>query len=335
MANLRAAGFPPELVRRIMRSLVVEQYDQQRLAVREATASDSFWDRLTDANFATKVSPEMRKIGSEQTATLKELFGAEIFAGDNEDDIALFHSEVGNISPEKLNLVYPLVEKYGQQMNSIYLQQNAARTMTNADRDKLASFDQELKANLSTYLSPQEISDFMMRATPQAYQLRTTLIPFQASEAEYQAIYPLYAAFQNQFPSPASVLSPADADARKTAEVAMEAQVTQLLGANRGADFQQATNPDYAQLNRVVDRLGLPISAAEQVAALQQSAQQAATALRADPTVTGAARTAQLQALQADMTAKVSTALGGDSGLQVYKEYGGQWLQNLAPKPKK
>jgi len=111
-------------------------------------------------------------------------------------------------------------------------------------------------------------------------------------------------------------------------------QIVAQLGPDRAADFMQASNPAYSQLNRLVARLDLPLSAATQVATVQQETQQEVAAVRADPNVKGAARRAEVAALATDATNKISTALGGARGLDAYKQYGGQWLVNLTPPPR-
>ena len=69
-----------------------------------------------------------------------------------------------------------------------------------------------------------------------------------------------------------------------------------------------------------------------QVAAVQTEMQQRSVALR-DPSLDAASRNAQIAALQQEATTRISKILGGQRGLDAYKQYGGQWLVNLAPRP--
>ncbi len=335
VANLRAAGFPPSLVRRIIATLVDERFDVRRLAIRQANESDTFWGKLTDANAAEKIAPEMQKLQIDETAMMRDLLGGNLGAvfADSEDEEAILRLQIGSIDMAKIGPVYDATVAYGQGLSKIYAATNNGRTMTNADREQLAALSQAMQSDLSKILPPDQLADFMMRATPESAQLRNTLVPFDATEAEFRAIFPLYQAFQNQFPSAAANLPPEQAEARRIAEAAMDAQVTVALGASRGADFQQAMNPDYSLLNRLVNRLQLPITAAEQVASVQQDATQQASAIRADSTLSPADRTAQLRALQDQVTAKVTATLG-PNGMETYRIYGGQWLRALAPAKK-
>ena len=127
-------------------------------------------------------------------------------------------------------------------------------------------------------------------------------------------------------------LPPDQVAARKAAQDQLNAQIGALLGPERAADFQQATNPTYNQLNHLVSRLELPISAATQVAAVQTDIQQRAEAVRSDTSLSTADRNTQLNALAQEASTKVGAALRTARGLEAYKQYGGQWLFNLAPK---
>ena len=113
----------------------------------------------------------------------------------------------------------------------------------------------------------------------------------------------------------------------------MREQIKALLGPERYADYQQASQPQYQQLNALVARLDLPLSAAAQVASVQQDVQQRVAAVRADRKLSADARTAQLVALAQEAATKITATLGA-RGLEGYKQNGGQWLNQLTPRPK-
>ncbi len=112
----------------------------------------------------------------------------------------------------------------------------------------------------------------------------------------------------------------------------MNNQIKGLLTPDQAADYDQAANPAYNQLNKLVGRLDLPLSAAASVAAVQADIQQRVDDVRNDSTLSRGARNTELTALAQEASDKISTTLG-PSGLEAYKTYGGQWLQNIAPRP--
>jgi lipase chaperone LimK len=112
------------------------------------------------------------------------------------------------------------------------------------------------------------------------------------------------------------------------AQKALVEQVKAALGPERGAEYERSIDNNFQSINRVVQRLELPKEAAVSVWNLQKEAEQRMTALQQDRSLPPAARTAQYAALAQEMTAKVTDTIG-QRGLDVYKQYGGSWLQNI------
>ncbi|MEO7414294.1 MAG: hypothetical protein ABIZ81_13145 [Opitutaceae bacterium] len=52
----------------------------------------------------------------------------------------------------------------------------------------------------------------------------------------------------------------------------LQGQIVAVLGPERYEEFKQSTDPANAQLNRLVSRLGLPLTAAIQVAGVRPAA---------------------------------------------------------------
>ena len=72
--------------------------------------------------------------------------------------------------------------------------------------------------------------------------------------------------------------------------------------------------------------------------AVQEDIKQRLTAVRADPSLTPAARTAQIAALTDETRSRITATLG-ERGFEAYKQYGGNWMQMLqwapsAPPPR-
>lgn len=101
-----------------------------------------------------------------------------------------------------------------------------------------------------------------------------------------------------------------------------------MLGAERYADYQHAKLSEHYALNRLVERLELPIAAARAVVAVQHDATAPAASFRANATLTPEQRAAHFDALSQESGAKISAALG-PRGLAAYKATSGQWLQSL------
>ncbi len=338
--RLRAAGFPETVVRRIVGTLVNERFDARRLDIEKTNLEAPFWANTGNVYNDPKIGPELRKLQREQTELMKQLLGgslAELFAG-SEDDRAMLRFQIGNIAPDKLEPLYAAAIDYTEKITQTYALASggANRTvMLDSDREKLIEADKALRADLAKFLTPAEAADFIMHNGPLAGQIRNALMPLRLTEEEYRTVFPLYQAYQDQNPSLNFTFLPADASpAARAAVEQLNNQIAAALGTARAADFQLATNPEYYQVNRLVARLDLPLSAAAAVVAVQKDVQQRAMALRMDNSLEPPARMAQFTALAQEASAKISTALGGQRGLDAYKDNGGQWLTTLAPRPR-
>lgn len=335
VANLRDAGFPPRVIRSVLMAKVGEKYDARRLEIEKDSLNAPFWTQNRNNYMDPVIGPQLRALQREQMDTVRKLLGgniASVFA-DSEEEKAMLRLQIGDIPLEKLDQLYALSMDYNEKRAKIYSALANGGTLLPADRQAIAALDKSMFEEAGKFLTPSEAADFNLRASPASSQLRYTLAAFQPTEDEFRTILPLYQAYREQFPEPSFNLPPEQEAARKAAQDQMINQVKGLLGADRGADFAQAIDPASSQLNRLVARLDLPISAATQVAAIQQDAQQRATAIRSDTSLTGSDRRTQMAALADEASTKVSAALGGARGLEAYKTYGGQWLMNLQPPP--
>jgi hypothetical protein len=340
VTRLRATGFPELVVRRIIGTLVNERFDARRLEIEKASHEAPFWTNPGNANNDPKMGPELRKLQRDQTELMKQLLGgslADLFAG-TEEERAMLRFQIGDVAPEKLEQLYAVAMDFSEKVNQAYAATSAGgnrNVMLDSDREKINALDQAYRAELAKFLTPAENADFNLHNGLLASQVRNALLPLRLTEAEYRAVFPLYQAFQDQNPAANFTYLPPDASpAARAAVDQLNAQIGAALGPDRAADFQQANNLQYNQLNRLVARLDLPLSAAAQVAAVQQDVQQRVTALRTDDTLSGAARQTQITALAQEASAKISTALGGQRGLDAYKDNGGQWLVNMVPRPR-
>lgn len=335
VAHLRAAGFPPLVVRRVITALVTEKYDARRLDIEKDYLSSPVWAQNRGPYMDPKIGPQLRALQKEQTEEVKNALGSNIAGmfADTDEEKAMLKYSIGDIPADKLDQLYAVAMDYGEKRMKIYASLNTGGTMLPADREALAAIEKGMRDDLAKFLTPAEVADFNLHASQASYQLRSTLAAFQPTEDEFRTLLPLYQAYQEQFPAGTNNLPPEQDAQRKAAQEAMIAQVKAQLGPDRATDFQQAIDPANAQINRLVARLDLPISAATQVQAVQKDVQDRASAIRTDTSLSKTDQQTQLNALADEASAKISTALGGTNGLEAYKMNGGQWILGLRPRP--
>jgi hypothetical protein len=231
----------------------------------------------------------------------------------------------GDLPPEKLRRVQELHADYGDLRMQL---RGLNRPLTPEETQALAALEREFRADLAKVLTRPELEQYDLRASATASQLRHRLDAFRPTEDEYKAVFALQRTIDEQFPAQGAPLNPQQAAARRAAEQQIQAQLQAVLGPERYADYQQATNPNHSMLNQLTARLGLPLSAAREVAAVQQDVRRRAEAILTSDTLTDAQQNAQLQGLHREASAKVSAALT-PRGLEAYQQHGGQWLQVL------
>jgi hypothetical protein len=334
VGKLREAGFPPDVLRRVVMALVSERFDARRLEIERDLLATPFWKQAQNSYGDPKVGAALMALQREQVETVKKLLGGTVgdaLAG-SEEDRALLRLQIGDIPPEKIDQLYATVMDFNKQRQQV----QAARgngPMLAADQEKMTAIDKALREDLTKFLTPAEANEFVLRQSTAAGQLRSLLTPARPTEAEYRALFPIYQDYSDRFPWGATAgESPDTTAARRAAEEQMLAQVTSIVGADRAADFKQAGNRDDYQINQLVARLDLPISAATQATAVRTDIQSRMSALRDDASLDSAARLGQLTQLQAEANTRLSKILGGQRGVDAYKQYGGQWLTNMVPR---
>ena len=336
VSRLRAAGFPPKLVRAIVSTLVAEQFDAERYKIDEVALHTSYWKPWPNSYQDPKVGPALRKLQRDQQGVIKQLLGEPGPDEIDEESRAWDQLTMGNLPPEKLDRLKKYVADQNERMAAVYSAAIKGGSMLATDREKLTALERSFRDGLGEFLTPAEAEEYSLRNGRTANQLKWMLNPFRASEDEYRTILPLYQNYLDKFPAASMGQAPGTAvDPNQTgAQEALIRQLASTLGQQRADELRLALDPKYAQLNRLVSRLDLPLTAAKQILDVQQDIQQRAAVVRDNAALAAAERTAHLNALAQEASTKISAALGGSRGFDVYKQNGGQWISSLTPPPK-
>jgi hypothetical protein len=329
VARLRAAGFPPYVVRAVITGRLEKQFAQRAREIMKEPADRPFWKENSMGLFDAKTLTAMRALGKEFTETAKALLGPDALESDMGK--AYRQRRYGSLSADKIDQVQNIESDYSELTMQV---QSATRgIMLPDDTEKLQLLEKEKRADIAKLLTPQELEEYDMRSSTTANRMRSQLALFNPTEDEFRAIFKIQQALDAQFPSNTyGPSSPEQMTARRNAEQQVQSQFQAALGAERYAAYQQATNPDYQQVNRLVARLELPASVVPDVVGVQQDIQKRASALRMDRDLTPDQRNAQLATLAQEAQTKLTASLGAQ-GFEAYKDNGGYWLRNLQPRP--
>jgi hypothetical protein len=326
VARLRAAGFPPSVVRAMVAAQLGENYSARRKELMASRSSAPFWERNEPAD--PKVQAALRELSRDYTKQMKDLLGSHPY-DDDPAYAAYQRRQFGDLPADKVEQLVQVRRDYDELRSEIYA---AARggAMLPEDRAKLALLDKEQRADFAKMLTPQELENYELRSSNTANSMRYSLDAFGPNEAEFRAIYQLQRPFDEKYSTAFMMGQPSEEQMKQRQEAQKEltAQIKAALGPERAAEYERATDYQFQQVNRIVSRLDLPKETAAQVWEVQKDIQQRAAALRSTPGLSPAARTEQLAALAQEATTKVGGALG-PRGLEVYKQYSGSWIQNL------
>ncbi len=309
------------MIRAVAKAQIRERFATRRKALEAADASTPFWL----PNHDPKLQAEQRALAREEQKALQELLGP-----DPESGVAAgFRRSLPNVAPDKILLLAEIRERYNERTRELYA--DARGSLLPEEAAKLPALEKAMYAEVAALLSPAELEEYDLRVDRTANQLRYTLSAFDANEAEFRTLHRLQRSFDDQLGTIQPGASPEQMRARSDAQRQLQEEIRSALGPDRYADYQRATDYNYRRTTQVVERLSLPPETANELYALQKSAQQRATDLRRDGTPM-ADRPAHLRAIVSEAEEKISARLG-PTGLEVYRQYAGTWLNNIAPRP--
>ncbi len=229
--------------------------------------------------------------------------------------------QYGNVSAEKLTQIAQMMQDFSAAQSEVM---GARGSMPPADlNQKMQALQKDRDAAITRLLSPEEYEDYLLRSSPTAITLRNQLQAFNATEAEYKAIFQLQKEFDDRYTG--QPMTPDLARSRAQAQVDLRQQIVAALGPERGNDYTLSLEPGSAQLTKMVNRLQLPTSSVAELLAVQKEIQ--AKAQAASRGAAPADRETAIAALRAEASARIGGIVGA-SGLEVYKQYGGSWLSS-------
>lgn len=323
VAQLRAAGFPPSLVRAIVTAQLNATYAARRKALDPEADNRPFWkNQPPDA----KLQMAQRRLYTEQQKEMRQLLGDDAEPDDLWSRRAQPNAWAADLPREKAGEVKRIREQFDDLRNEVYF-----ATMGGPDmRAKFAALENDQRDAIAKVLSPAELEAYDLRASNTANYLRSNLALFDPTEQEFRTIYELQRALEERFAPMRLVPNPTDEQQRERsdAQKQLTEQIKAALGPQRSAEYERATDGRYQQTARLVARLELPADTTDKVWSVQKQTQERAQAISQDKSLTEAQRNAQLAALGADASSRLSATLG-PRALEAYKDNGGSWLISL------
>ena len=330
IADLKAAGFPPEIVQGIIRAELDQVYNVRRKDLLARYRQGTYWQAsYARPNFTAVLG--LNVIQEQENVQMRTLFGPE--TDNTAYDTGRFMPSMFNLtrqseslSPDKFQKVAAIISDYTAMRADLNESANGL-----VYPDGSAKFDylgKQQKADIEAALTPDELLEFNIRSSQDANSLRWTLDTFKPTEDEFRAIYKAQDEFNRRYSTDGGLATgdvQKERDAHK-AELDAELQVT--LGPDRFAQYQVETQPNYGSTSKVAEALNLPSGSAQRLLDVEGDITKRMNSLKGDPTLSDADRTTQLAALTGEARSRLSSVLG-DKGFELYKANAGYWLNSL------
>lgn len=325
IANLRAAGFSPVVVRAVV-SARLEARFASRMSELVGSVDVPFWKPEPFSSIQNpKFYEAQSQIYRERTRALRDLLGDDYFAGSAGEATAEQRRKFGDLPKAKIDLVQRIVDDYAEMIAQVRV---ATQGITlPEDRQKFALLEREKRADLAAILSPAELEDFEMRNSPVLTRARGALTIMNATEEEFRAIYRAQQPYADVlYPSSSSGFSAELSRQRTEAQQKVAAELRQSLGEARYADYNRASSYDYQNLFRLAQREGLTTDTINRAYDLRATAAQESMRIQ-EARMGLAERNAAMQALAASTRAKLIGNLGANLGETYAKS--ASWLSAL------
>jgi hypothetical protein len=322
IARLRAAGFPPALIRALVSAEINARYDGRFRALQEQDPNTPFW-KLRPSYFmqGDKRLEEMNLLYRERSRVLRELFNDDFFA--TEDVTASQRRQFGELSASKIETIQRIEDDYTEMMSAIRASMQGI--VLPEDREKLALLAREKRADLAAVLTPQELADYELRTSPTTSMLRHQLAGFDPSESEFRALFQAQQNLNGKFPG---TFQSVNDETRTAAQRAFHDEVRAALGEARYSAYIRETTGEFQQLNRIAQKASVPRDTATQAFDVRESVAQESGRIFDDPALSGDAKRSALQQLAQSARTRILATLGPAAGPE-YLKIAEAWLTQV------
>ena len=334
ITNLRAIGCPEETIKDIILADVNKLYDAKRKALKKPEEGFKFWkggmNQMMGAMMNEEKQKQQKELATEKKALLKELLGIEV---EEKADVfgitSVMETMLDFLPPAKQAKVIELMQD---------MQTKAMKRMGNGQPDaedmkEIQKLQKESEAELAKLLTPQEKEDYDLRLSQTSMMMRMQMTDFEPNEQEFRDIFKLRKKFDDEFGGQFGMMSQDKEEQAKraTAQKELDGQLKTMMGDARYADYQRGQDWAYGPMSKVAERQGLPKEAAVKVYDMKKAAEEQATKLRMDQSLSNEQRQTALRAIRMETERAITTTFG-QKGFESYKsQQGAWWLNGLSP----
>ena len=189
VARLRAAEFPPAVVRALIVGEVEARFAPRRQNLVRQHADLPYWTTspLGIRGMNPKATAALVELQLEQQKLLKDLLGPSAIARDGAVETFL-QLRFGELPREKYDAIFGVTTDYSI-LRSKLLAENDGSPLRPEERDRMAFLAKEERADLEKILTPAELEAYDLRSSETANLLRRELAAFKPTESEFRSVF--------------------------------------------------------------------------------------------------------------------------------------------------
>jgi len=329
---LRAADVPDDTVRNLVSTAIWSRYQDRMKALQPKPDPDKpWWKNDQNNNWFGGMSREQRaELRRVQTAANDESTRILGPSKDNNNGWGWQDTRL-NFLPEDKRKGFREIEQDYQDLIQEVQQEMNGFTLP-SDAEKIRFLQDEQRRDLAAILTPAELANYELRMSKTANQLRGKMTRFDGTEEEYRKIFNIQKAFDDTQQTDAygnPVNQGQDSwKKRQEAEKILNAQIKEVLGAERYNEYARSQNNEYQQLQAATKRLELPPETANTVFNLRFDVAAESKRIADDKDIAYDQKIQLLADLGKKTREQVKTQLGVE-GSEVFLKSGMDWLNNL------
>lgn len=320
-SDLRAAGFPPHVINRV----VTELYQQRRRAD-SPIAKLPFWQRRT-------AQKEMQDYDRATAKNLETILGPDARQSAR-IDLVTRARQYGTLPDAKIDALAAVERDYQDMQRDLV--RNPDGTFFDPEqwserqqqRDLLKT---EMRTDLEKILTPAELADYELRNSDAARSIAFSVREVAVNAAEFASLYEMRRAFDAANPPLTGRVTPEQVAARQTAELGYYEQVRTALPDDRFYDYLAATQADFRNLRALTKQFpSVTPAAAYQAMQLRYEMQRTRSTLFGPG---GASNPESIQAAYANWNTRLDALLGTEAAAAYRKTNYGRMFVAPTPRP--
>jgi hypothetical protein len=237
VAGLRAAGYPPAIIRAVINQLLNE-----RFASRQPNAGQPFWKRSMPT---PETAAAQTALNNERQTLFESLLGPDARASALLDTDAR-ERRYGALADDKIDAIARIERDYNE-MSAESWAKRKGNVMTSMDTmlQSQQLMEKEKLADLAGVLTPEELTQYEMRNSNAARMLFNNLRNVDITEAEYARLYQAQKAFAAANP-PRNTADQTYYLQRQAAQMALNEEARAVLGDARFYSYLEGADNMYA-----------------------------------------------------------------------------------------